>query len=121
MSEKLDELNETELVELCRQQIILVAHRGLGRKTLLGLLDGSIPEDECLPDPLDKDRDFMQFMQRQYSDRILGQLRCGDEGYFCPDCPTGRVVFCTVLDCDPTLRKSMFHEMLLERQQRKPK
>jgi len=118
MSVKHDELNDTELVELCRQQLIFNAHRGLGRETLLGLLDGTISEEECPPDPIDEDRDFMQYMQSHHGSSILGQLRCGDEGYFCPDCPTGRVVVCTVIDCEPSMRKSMFHEMLLERQRR---
>lgn len=110
-----DELNETELVELCHRQGTLVAHRGLGRERLIGLLEGTVQEDDCVPDPVDEDRDLMLFMQRTYPDTILGQLRCGDESYYCPTCPTGRVVVCSVVDCSASLRRSMAHEMLLER------
>lgn len=116
MNEKLKELNETELVELCKERGLLVAHRGLGRDTLIGLLTGSVSEDEYTPDPIDEERDLMLYMQRAHSSMILGQLRCGDEHYYCPDCPAGRVVICAVVDSSPSLRKSMQHEMLLERQ-----
>ena len=118
MSAKHDDLNETELIELCRMQCLLVAHRGLGRKMLIDLLDGKIQEEDCVPDPIDEDRDFMQYMQRRYPDRTFGQLRCGDEGYFCPNCPTGRVVACTVVDCEPGLRKRMDHELALDKNRR---
>ncbi len=118
MNEKYDELNETELVELCKQRCILVAHRGLGREALIDLLEGRLPEDICDSDPIDEDRDFMQFMQRKYPDTIFGQLQCKDENYYCPDCPTGRVVICTVVDCSPSMRRQMAHEMLLEKQRR---
>jgi hypothetical protein len=116
MNENYEDLNETELVELCKQRSILVAHRGLGRKTLEGLLKGSVNPDDCEPDPVDEDRDFMLFTQAHHPEKIRGQLQCRDEDYFCPDCPTGRVVECTIVNMDTSLRRSMVTEMLLERQ-----
>lgn len=121
MNENYAELNETELVELCKQRSILVAHRGLGRKTLEGLLKGTIDPDDCPPDPIDQDRSFMLFTQAYRPEKIRGQLQCREENYFCPTCPTGRVIECTVVNCDKSLRRSMEIEMLLLRQKQAAK
>jgi hypothetical protein len=115
MSEKYADLNETELIELCRLKGLSIAHRGLGEKTLIGLLDGTVQEEDCTQDPIDEDRDLMLYMQHEYPDQTFGQLHCGDEGYFCPNCPPGRAVACTVVDFEPTLRKDITNEMALQR------
>jgi len=111
--EKYDDVNDTELIELCRQRGILSARHGLSRKTLLKALRGEISDQDLPPDPLDDSRDMMQYMMQAYPDASRQQLRCADEQFFCPECPVGRVVACSVVNIKKDVRKSMMREMIL--------
>lgn len=113
MKDKHEDLNETELIELCKKLGLLNAHRGWGRDVLVRVLNGDLDEGDQEPDPIDDDRDVMQYMMATYPDSTYSQLRCADESYFCPNCPTGRVVSCAVMELDPSLRRSMQTEMSL--------
>ena len=113
MSANYGDLNETELVELCRDRGLMNPHRGLGRQILEGILKGNLDEEDYPHDPIDDERDLMAYTMFRYPTNIYGQLKCSDEGYFCPKCPTGRVVACMVVDLSAEYRKDLLHEFNL--------
>ena len=98
-------LNVTELVQLCRNREFRSAHRGLGRDTLIGLLEGEVDYSKCSPDPVDAERELMCYFQEALPDKVFQQLTCSDQNYYCPDCPPGRVIACAVINIDGGLRK----------------
>jgi hypothetical protein len=102
---KYSEINTTELVHLCKKAGYLIAHRGLGRDTLIGLLKGQVQNEDCAPDPVDDDRELMCYFQQEHPDITFNQLKCADQHYYCPDCPPGRVIYCAVYNIDSEMRE----------------
>lgn len=111
----LDNVNLTELVALCRKGPSLLAHRGLGREVLIKLINEEIDPDSLPIDPVDDERELMCFLQVEYPAIIKNQLKCSDQGYFCPDCPPGRVISCASIDMDPGLRQRGLYSIGLGR------
>ena len=102
----LDGLNETEMVQLCRDRGFLGAHRGLGWDTLRGLLKGTVEYGDVERDPVDAERELMLYFQEEMREIMITQLKCGtDQNYFCPKCPPARVVACAVFQIRPDLRR----------------
>jgi hypothetical protein len=95
-------LNLTELSELARHHGCLSAHRGLGRQTLINLIEGKIDPEEVPKDPADDDRNAMMEMKEEWKD-VYNQLKCGSEFYACWDCPAARARACAVMECEPRL------------------
>ena len=104
-------LNLSELVQLCRDNAFRSAHRGLGRDTLIGLLEGEVDYKTCSPDPVDAERELMCYFQEKQPDIVFQQLTCSDQNYYCPDCPAGRVISCAVINIDSGLRRGGLKEI----------
>ena len=98
-------LNNTELVAICRRAGYVRAHRGLKREELIRLLEGEATEDSFEPDPINEYRDAMLHMQERWP-IVRRQLPCALEFFACWHCPAGRVLYCIAENCDEGLLES---------------
>lgn len=97
-----DNLNLTELAELARQHGSLGAHRGIGRKGLIALIEGRADSSDYPKDPADDEREGMMRMKEEWAE-VYNQLRCSNENYACWDCPAARAVACAIEECEPDI------------------
>ena len=94
-----DDLNLSELIELCHRKGIARAHPGLRRKDLIGLLEGRLDQYDFEEDPVHYMRGSMMEFLTEFP-RFREQQRCT---MHCWECPAGRSIACTTLNCDPDL------------------
>lgn len=101
-----DNINDTELVEICMQRGMHNVHRGINRETLIDVLTGKVDDADLARDPYDELRDIMYYMMWKHP-HMKQQLKCANERYYCPACPAGRVSACVMLSMDRTMRKDL--------------
>ncbi len=99
-----DNLNHTELAEICRKAGFLHVHRGIPREDLIRILEGDEEiADSYAQDPVNEYRDAMLHMQELWP-TIRKQLgACASEYYACWLCPAARVLYCIAENCDEGL------------------
>lgn len=99
MSYDYDDLNQSELIELCHKKGVVAAHPGIERDDLISLLEGRADQWEFSPDPVNISRGSMMEFLTEFP-RFREQMRCT---MFCWECPSAMASACATFNCEPDL------------------